>query len=377
MSSYVINPAQKKALAIATVIAVVGGALFLRPYFSLIAFAGILAFMFNSLYHRFNRRWVNPNRSSAVTLIIALLVLIIPLIGVIMLSIRQIDSLLQNVDSSTVNSVISSAIDTLNRFFVSLGFSFSLNQNDITNALQEPLKEFGENTLKSLPNLFSSFFSFISTSIIFIFVFVSILKNQRTLVRTAHYLNPLGQEISHLYLDKIAAMTRAMVRGQFIIALCQGLVDAGLLALAGLPDLFFFFFALLTVLSIIPLGGGIVAIPIGIVMILTGNVAGGLLVILGHIVIVTNIDNVLRPQLVPKEAKLDSALTLLSVFAGLKMFGFLGIVVGPVIMILIVTTIQVYQEVHGHHLDPSAPQRSKGIVARTARRIKRMVKRPV
>jgi len=51
---------------------------------------------------------------------------------------------------------------------------------------------------------------------------------------------------------------------------------------------------------------------------------------------------VLRPQLVPKTARLDPALTILSVFAGLKMFGFLGIVIGPVIMIILVTTIQEY-----------------------------------
>lgn len=374
MSSYIVTPTQKKALAVATAIAIVGGYFFLRPYFSLIAFASILAFMFNGLYHRLNHRWNNPNRSSAVVLVVALLVLIIPLIGVVAISIRQIDSLLQSLDSSTVNNLIASAITTMNNIISSLGFHFSINQGDIINNLQEPLKEFGENTLKSLPSLFSSFFSLISTSIIFIFVFVSILKNQKALVKTAHSLNPLGQEISSLYLARIAAMTKAMVRGQFIIAFLQGLTDAALLAIAGLPNLFFFFLVVLTALSVIPLGGGIVAIPIGIFMILTGNIVGGLIVILGHIVIVTNIDNVLRPRLVPKEAKLDSALTLLSVFAGLKLFGFLGIVIGPVIMILIVTTVQVYQEVHGYHINPASAYRSRGVIARTARRIKRIVK---
>ena len=80
-------------------------------------------------------------------------------------------------------------------------------------------------------------------------------------------------------------------------------------------------------------------------MILTGNVWGGLLVILGHLLIVTNIDNVLRPKLVPDKARLDPALTLLAVFAGLGLFGFIGIVLGPVIMIVLVTTLQVYLEV--------------------------------
>lgn len=81
-------------------------------------------------------------------------------------------------------------------------------------------------------------------------------------------------------------------------------------------------------------------------MLLTGNLAGGIFVIAGHLLVVTNIDNILRPRLVPPEAKLDSALTILSVFSGIALLGFLGIIVGPVIMITIVTTISVYLEVY-------------------------------
>jgi hypothetical protein len=75
-------------------------------------------------------------------------------------------------------------------------------------------------------------------------------------------------------------------------------------------------------------------------------VLGGIFVIAFHIIVVTNIDNVLRPILVPKEARLDSALMLLSVFAGIAMFGAFGIVIGPVLMIVIVTTISVYLAVY-------------------------------
>jgi predicted PurR-regulated permease PerM len=80
-------------------------------------------------------------------------------------------------------------------------------------------------------------------------------------------------------------------------------------------------------------------------MILTGNVWQGVLVIANHLIIVTNIDNVLRPRLVPRHARLDPALMILAVFAGLGMFGFFGIVLGPVLMIILLTTIQMYLEV--------------------------------
>lgn len=373
MSTLTVSASQKKALTIATIIALVGGAYFLRPYFSLIALAAIVAFMFNPVYQRFERRWNNPNRSSMVTLIVALLVLIIPVVGVIGFSIKQVDWLADSFDSTVATEYITTGIDGVNNFLSSINVDASINQESITNAIQNQLVNFGQNVIKDLPSFFGSFFGFFSTSIIFLFVFLSILKNQKTLVRTIYSLNPLGNQVSKLYIDKTAAMTKAMVRGQFIIATAQGFTDAALLALAGLPNLFFFFFVFLTALSIIPLGGGIVAIPIGIIMALTGNVWGGVLVVAGHILIVTNIDNVLRPRLVPKEAKLDSALTLLSVFAGLKAFGFLGIVLGPVIMILIVTTIQVYQEVHGHSVMLDAKDQARGIIAKTSRKLRKLI----
>jgi predicted PurR-regulated permease PerM len=127
----------------------------------------------------------------------------------------------------------------------------------------------------------------------------------------------------------------------------QGFTSAALLTIAGMPiELFLFWFILLTVFSFIPMGAGIITIPIGVIMILTGDIWQGIVVIAGHLLITTNIDNVMRPRLVPKEAKLDPALTILSVFAGVALFGFLGIVIGPVIMIVVVTTLAVFLDVY-------------------------------
>src|SRR6201998_705940 len=81
-------------------------------------------------------------------------------------------------------------------------------------------------------------------------------------------------------------------------------------------------------------------------MIFYGNIFGGAFVVLWHLLVVTNIDNFLRPILVPRDARLTSALLLLSVFAGIAMFGPWGIVIGPVLMILIITTIDVYLAVY-------------------------------
>lgn len=350
MTEYAVSPSQKRSLGVATALAILIGIYFLKSYFLLIAFAAIVAFTFNPLYQRLIRKGRKPSSAASITFIASLLAFIVPLVIVILVSAHQVILLVHNITQSNYSTSISDLlqhfVDACNRALASLHVSYRLTVDTVTNGVTHSLKNLGSSLLSNITGTVSSFFTFFSLAIIYIYVFLSMLTKQKVLLGTVHRLNPLGKQISHLYTHRIAAMTKAMVRGQFLIALLQGLTDALLLYAAGMHSTFFFFFLLLTVLSIIPLGGGIIAIPIGIVMLFTGNVWGGLLIIIGHLVIVTNIDNVLRPKLVPSEARLDPALTLLAVFAGLKFFGFLGIIIGPVLMILLVTTIQVFMEVY-------------------------------
>ena len=150
-------------------------------------------------------------------------------------------------------------------------------------------------------------------------------------------------------------MVTATVRGQFIIAVCQGVAGAVSIYIAGVHDGFFMFVIFLTALSFIPLGSGIVTIPLGIGMALFGNVIRRGVRRRIPPYRGDQYRQVLRPFLVPKSAHLSPALMLLSVFAGLGMFGFWGIVLGPVLMIIIVTTISVYLAVYkGVPLDDHA-----------------------
>jgi predicted PurR-regulated permease PerM len=342
------TPSQKKALAVATAIALLFGAYFLRHYCTLIIFAAILAFLFNPVYQKLLKKGRGPGAASALTFLIAAVAILIPTILILILTGLQINHLVHSV-SHSVSSIdltkfTQRLIDTANDTLAKTPITFRVTAEWLRTTSVDLVQNAGVVVLNGIKSYASGFFSFFTTAIIFIFVFLSLLKNQDTILETARNINPLGPRISDVYTKRISAMTKAMVRGQFIIAVAQGAVDASLIYLAGLHEAFFFLLLILVALSFIPLGGGVLAIPIGIIMILTGNFVGGVIVIAGHLLIVTNVDNILRPRLVPPEAKLDSALMILSVFSGIALLGFLGIVVGPVIMITIVTTISVYLE---------------------------------
>ena len=342
---------QKRALIIAVIIAILFGLYFLRGYTLMIILAAIMAFIYNPSYKWFLRKTHNKTGISiTLTMFFALITIVIPLLIILALTVNQafqfVDTIkAASIDSDSIKQTLTNLINSFNDTVQHIpGVStVELNLDTAISWMKDNLASLTKAIISYLISVVGGVSSFFTKIIIFIFVFISMLKNQDAIMRTLKKLNPLGETASELYIGKISAMTKAMVKGQFIIAFLQGLTDAALLWIVGI-DFFFFWLVLLTFLSIIPLGGGIIVLPIGVVMLLTGHIWQGLVLIIGHLVIVTNIDNVLRPRLVPKTARLDSALTILSVFAGLAMFGFLGIVIGPVIMIVIVTTIQVYLE---------------------------------
>jgi predicted PurR-regulated permease PerM len=341
---------QKRALAVITGVALLFGAYFLRRYFMLIVIAAIVAYLFAPLYNRLKERF-NGGLATAVTVLAALATVVIPISTVISIATVQISRMLiaaaDWARTADLNALGERAIGTVNGLLGKLPFQTpQISVESLRDNLGTLAQTIGEWLLRTLSGVAGGAIGFITSAIIFLYVLISLLVNKTEVITLIRRLNPLGEEVTDLYLAKMGAMVKGPVKGQFIIAVIQGTLGAVSIYIAGFHDAFFIFAILLTALSVIPLGSGIITIPFGIGMMFFGNIAGGLFVVLFHLFAITNIDNFLRPILVPKQARLDSALMLLSVFSGIAMFGFFGIIVGPVVMILIVTTISVYLAVY-------------------------------
>lgn len=341
---------QKRALAVLTLIALLFGAYFLRDYFVLIGVAAVGAYLFTPLFNWFSRR-LGTGVSATCTLLSALAAVIVPIglgvaLAVVQIS-RMLSSVTEWVKTTDPSGLGNNALRAVNDLLARVPFlHMTITAEQLRRAMVSGAQHAGQWLLQFLQGAAGGLVGAVTHAIIFLYVFLALLVHRDRLRTLIGQLNPLGEEVTDLYLKKTGAMVRGTVFGQFVIALCQGVAGAASIYVAGFQHGFFIFAILLTMLSIIPLGGGIVTIPFGIGMIFYSNIFGGAFVILWHLLVVTNIDNFLRPVLVPRDARLNSALMLLSVFAGIAMFGPWGIVIGPVLMILIVTTIDVYLAVY-------------------------------
>lgn len=323
---------------------------FLLPYLGVILLAALIVFIFNPVYKAVLAKTKRSSVAILATLTTAFLAVILPITFVLVVTVGQVNSLVNKISSGELNvgpaqvqEVIDRGVDRVNDLATAVpgGSKVSVSKDDISNAFRSTLSKLLGGMVTIIKSAGTAFFGFISTSILFLFVVIGMLKHQDKFIRFIKNLSIFDDSINDLYLAKAAAMTKAMVKGQFIIAAIQGTLSAFSLWIVGI-DFFWVFLTILIFLSFIPLGAGIVTIPIGIIMMLTGHIPQGIFIIAFHLLVVTNVDNVLRPKLVPKSAQLNSALLLLAVFSGIKLFGAPGVIFGPVLMILLVTTFEIF-----------------------------------
>ena len=124
-----------------------------------------------------------------------------------------------------------------------------------------------------------------------------------------------------------------------------------------------FWGTIMAILSIVPgIGAALIWVPAVIYLIVTGQLLTGLLLFAWCAAVVGTIDNILRPILVGKDAKMPDLLILIGTLGGLFLFGPIGFIVGPIVCGLFLTVWDIYGATFKDVLPPVKQLRS-GIVS--------------
>ena len=125
------------------------------------------------------------------------------------------------------------------------------------------------------------------------------------------------------------------------------------MAIVGIPGAAFWG-TIMVVLSIIPgIGTALIWIPAVIYLFINGETVAATGLAVWSVAVVGTVDNVLRPRLVGKGARMPDLLVLVSTLGGLGLFGALGLVIGPVIAALFITAWTIYGQVFEDELSES------------------------
>lgn len=324
-----------------TVVAVV----FFQPFLAPIALAAVFASLFFPLYRRLSKH-INNKIAAGLTMGTSILVVLIPIIFMLILALQQAFSL-----ASTLSNIEYEPGAPLYETVQSIGQSVgTVLPPEAVESTQKTIKEFVTETLpyvitqlvKTLGAIVAAAPQLITSAIIYGFMFNIFLLYRKDIFDFFIAASPFSEKESGRYLQRASLIITASLKGQFIIAFTTGVTSALLLFLLDMQQYFLPMTILLTILGMVPLGGGIVMIPIALFAMASGNFWPGLWVFLIYTCVICNFDNFMRPRLIPKDAGMLQALAVVATFSGLYYFGIMGIVYGPLIVILLMTTAQIY-----------------------------------
>jgi predicted PurR-regulated permease PerM len=178
---------------------------------------------------------------------------------------------------------------------------------------------------------------------VMLFILFFIIRDGRPIARLGAALVPLPADRREALADRLATVTRAVVRGTVLTSMIQGLLLGLGFAIVGMPAPVVFG-VLAAVLSVVPFGGtALVWIPALAALLMQGNYTQAIGILLVG-VIVSSVDNFIKPMLISGRSPLPTLAVFIGVLGGLAAFGLIGLFVGPVVIALVLALIEFARE---------------------------------
>jgi predicted PurR-regulated permease PerM len=196
---------------------------------------------------------------------------------------------------------------------------------------------------------------FTTITMMYFFLYFMIINTNRMEAAIIFYL-PFKREKINMFGNELVAQTFSNAVGVPLIAVAQGLLAFLAFRITGVDEAGFW--GVITgFCSIIPVvGGGIVWIPTAVLQIAQGNTWQGVFIIAWGFLLMGTIDNVIRFILAKRMADVHPIITVLGVIMGLKYFGFIGLIFGPILISYFLILLRIYYMEYQH---PVTAKRSK------------------
>ncbi len=322
-----------------------------KQFLMVLFLSALTAAMVQPIFRFFNKKTKGKRSLSATLTLLAVVIgVLLPLSGIAGMFVSQAVQISQKVQPRIQKMMADQT--TVEQFILKLPKGEHLVK------YQDQIIEKGGEIIKSVSLFFVNRLSVVTLSamqslflfFMYLYALFFFIMDGRDILRRILYLLPLPSDQEDRLLERFTSVTKATLKGTLLIGLIQGVLAGIALALAGV-DSALFWTMLMILLSVIPVVGTVLVwLPAALILIMTGSVVPGVMVLLWCGLVVGNIDNLLRPKLVGQEAGLHELLILFTTLGGLSLFGVAGFIVGPIIAALWVTLWDMYGEMFSGYL---------------------------
>jgi predicted PurR-regulated permease PerM len=326
----------KKIIALIILLALLLLAFFIvRPFFIAIIFGFVLAFLLNPVYKKLNSWIKNPTVSSLIICIFAVLVLAFGLYFLAQMTIKEAFNLYVQYQKIDFYSIVNS--------FLLKVFGSNALASQITTTTQQAVVTLTNTFMQEVSKLLVNAPSIILQLFVSLFVAYYSLKNNEKITNYIKEILPFDKETKERFITRSKELTGATVYGQVIVGIIQGAVAGIGFYVFGAPSPLLF--TLLAIfLAIIPfIGPAFVWVPVSLIMMATGNLTNGILMFIFGLLVVSWIDNIIKPSIVGKMGKVNQLTALIGMLGGIVLLGPVGLIIGPLALEYLVIFIDLYK----------------------------------
>jgi predicted PurR-regulated permease PerM len=321
----------------------------IQPFFTTLLVAAVLTVLFYGVYKWFRNLFGRFHSvASILTCVLVVLVIIVPLALFIFLIAREAIDMYQNISGK----IASGSLDALfkwdnSQWFLDLKHKLApivnLDSIDFKQMILSAAQTVSTFLVEQSAAILKNLGSFLVNFIIMLFSMFYLFKDGDKFLQKLSVLSPLPKKYEDKIYSRLKDTIYAIAFGVFLTAIIQGILAGVGYVIVGLPNPVFWATAT-GFFSMIPMiGTGTIWFPAAIILFVTGNYAGGIFLLIWGFCLVSVIDNFISPYLIGTKSKMYPLLTFFVIVGGIVTFGLNGLIFGPLILVLFLTLLHVYE----------------------------------
>jgi predicted PurR-regulated permease PerM len=315
----------------------------LSPFLSTIAWAMVLSIAFYPLYRIFLKYIKHPWLASLITLMIILVLILGPFTYIITALVAEITDIYSTIEEKGFDTVLKIQEHPLVAGILDKISSHAAFEDfDLKQSAVNSLKAIGKYIREHISDVFKNAIVFIINFVIMCLTIFYFLKDGDKLAEYLKKLLPFSSEQKKRLEARVKEMVVAAIYGGVAVGIAQGTLGGIAFLIFGLPSPVFWG-TTMAVFSLVPFFGTfIIWGPASLILIFSGSYANGIGLLLYGFLIISMIDNILKPLIIGGRTKLHMLLIFFSVLGGIKFLGPLGFILGPLITALCLSLLEIY-----------------------------------
>jgi predicted PurR-regulated permease PerM len=318
------------------------------PFLAIVILGAVVSSIFHPLYRAMITRFnIRPWIASTATCILIFFILFLPVAFFISSLAQQAFGLYQMARTAVISDQITMLLNdtqVLEKANAYLSrFNFELTGDELKRATTEVIRYIAGFLYDQSKVIASNTLNFVVNFILVLLVCFFLLIDGNRLAAFVVDLSPLPAQQERMLITKFKEMSGAILLVNGIGGVIQGLVGGLLFWSLGFQSAFLWG-VIMGLLAFLPiLGIGLVFMPAAVFLLLKGNIGGGIVLVIVYMVLTGGIEYLLKPRLVGHRMKMHPLLVFFAVLGGLRLFGILGIIYGPLIVTAFLTLAEIYR----------------------------------